>query len=59
MRAFLVDGGDGLVLVDTLFETDGRLVLEELRRLGRRAGDLKHIVITHGHRSHLGGAAAL
>lgn len=59
VRAFLLDGGDGLVLVDTLFETDGRLVLAELRRLGQRVGDLKHIVITHGHRSHLGGAAAL
>ena len=59
MRAFLVEGGDGFVLVDTLFETDGRVVLEELRQLGRRPNDLKHIVITHGHRSHLGGAAAL
>lgn len=59
MRAFLLEGSDGFVLVDTLFETDGGLVLEELRRQGRRAGDLKHIVITHGHRSHLGGAAAL
>jgi glyoxylase-like metal-dependent hydrolase (beta-lactamase superfamily II) len=59
VRAFLLDGGDGLVLVDTLFESDGRGVLEALRRLGRHAEDLKHIVITHGHRSHLGGAAAL
>jgi glyoxylase-like metal-dependent hydrolase (beta-lactamase superfamily II) len=59
VRAFLLDAGDGLTLVDTLFETDGRGVLEGLRRLGRRASDLEQIVITHGHRSHLGGAAAL
>ena len=59
VRAFLLEGGDGLTLVDTLFETDGRRVLDGLRALGRRPGDLKHIILTHGHRSHLGGAAAL
>jgi glyoxylase-like metal-dependent hydrolase (beta-lactamase superfamily II) len=60
VRAFLLDpGGSELTLVDTLFETDGRGVFEALRRLGRRATDLEHIVLTHGHRSHLGGVAAL
>jgi len=60
VHAFLLDGGGGeLTLVDTLFEDDGRLVLQELRRLGRSPRDLKRIVITHGHRSHLGGLAAL
>ena len=59
VRAFLLDAGGRLTLVDTLFETDGRGVLEEIRRMGRRVTDLEHIVITHGHRSHLGGVAAL
>ena len=60
VHAFLLDPGGGeLTLVDTLFETDGGAVLAALRRLGRRATDLKHIVLTHGHRSHLGGLAAL
>jgi glyoxylase-like metal-dependent hydrolase (beta-lactamase superfamily II) len=59
VRAFLVDDGHELTLVDTLFEGDARHVLEALRALGRRADELKHIVITHGHRSHLGGLAAL
>ena len=60
VRAFLLDPvGSELTLVDTLFDTDGALVLDEIRRLGRRESDLKHIVITHGHRSHLGGLAAL
>jgi glyoxylase-like metal-dependent hydrolase (beta-lactamase superfamily II) len=60
VHAFLIDdGGGALALVDTLFENDGRLVLEEIDRLGRRVTDLKRIALTHGHRSHLGGLAAL
>lgn len=60
VHAFLIDDGGGeLTLVDTLFENDGRLVLAEIDRLGRRASDLKRIALTHGHRSHLGGLAAL
>ena len=60
VRAFLVDAGGGeLILVDTLLENDGRLVFDALRRLGREPGDVKRILLTHGHRSHLGGVAAL
>ena len=59
VHAFLIDDGGELTLVDTLFERDGRLVLEAIRGLGRSVTDLKRIAITHGHRSHLGGLAAL
>jgi glyoxylase-like metal-dependent hydrolase (beta-lactamase superfamily II) len=59
VHAFLVDAGGELTLVDTLFEDDARLVLEALHRLGRSPTDIKRIAITHGHRSHLGGLAAL
>ena len=59
VSAFLVEEGNELTLVDTLFENDARLVLEAIRRLGRSVTDLKRIAITHGHRSHLGGLAAL
>jgi glyoxylase-like metal-dependent hydrolase (beta-lactamase superfamily II) len=59
VHAFLIDNARELTLVDTLFENDARLVLEAIRNLGRKASDLKRIAITHGHRSHLGGLAAL
>ena len=59
VSAFLIEDGGELSLVDTLFESDARLVLEAIRGLGRSVTDLKRIAITHGHRSHLGGVAAL
>lgn len=59
VSAFLVEDGNELSLVDTLFESDARLMLEAIRGLGRNVTDLKRIAITHGHRSHLGGLAAL
>jgi glyoxylase-like metal-dependent hydrolase (beta-lactamase superfamily II) len=57
--AFLLDDGASLTLIDTLYDTDGARVLAQLARMGRRAEDLAHIVITHAHRSHLGGVQAL
>ena len=59
VHAFLLESGGELSLIDTLFEDDARLVLDAIRQLGRRPGDLKRIAITHGHRSHLGGLFAL
>jgi glyoxylase-like metal-dependent hydrolase (beta-lactamase superfamily II) len=59
VHAFLFDDGHELTLIDTLFDTDGRRVLDQIARIGRSISDLKNIVLTHGHRSHLGGAAAL
>ncbi len=59
VHAFLLDVDGDLTLVDTLFETDARGVLEPISRIGRRVTDLKHIILTHGHRSHLGGLATL
>lgn len=59
VRAFLVEHGRELMLVDTLADKDAHLVLERIHRIGRRIGDLKTIVLTHAHRSHLGGLAEL
>jgi glyoxylase-like metal-dependent hydrolase (beta-lactamase superfamily II) len=58
-HAFLLEARGELTLVDTLFESDARVVLDALKRLGLSATQLKSIAITHAHRSHLGGLAAL
>ena len=59
VHAFLLEAGGELTLVDTLYDTDGHRILEAISSLGHSPSDLRHIVLTHAHRSHLGGVAAL
>ena len=59
VHAFLCDDGTELTLVDTLYDTDGARILRLIAKIGRQPADLRHIVLTHAHRSHLGGLAAL
>ncbi len=59
VRAFLIDDGTELTLIDTLLDQGGKLVLAELDSLGKKPQDLKRIILTHAHQSHLGGLAAL
>lgn len=60
IHAFLLDDGSGeLVLIDTLWDTDGAIVMARIGEMGRPLSSLKSIVLTHAHRSHLGGLAAL
>jgi glyoxylase-like metal-dependent hydrolase (beta-lactamase superfamily II) len=59
VRAFLVVDDDGLTLVDTLGEAHPFMILAAMRRLGRPVSDLKRILLTHAHFSHLAGVAAL
>lgn len=59
-RAYLLDDEDtGLTLIDTLADADARLVLEQIDRLGKTVNDLRRILLTHAHRSHLMGLARL
>jgi glyoxylase-like metal-dependent hydrolase (beta-lactamase superfamily II) len=59
VHAFLIDDGAELTVIDTLFDTDAGRIIERIRGIGRSVEDLKHIVLTHAHRSHLGGLATL
>jgi len=61
VHAFLLDPGDGqgLTLLDTLYDADAGRVIAAIEGAGRSMTDLKDIVLTHAHRSHLGGLAEL
>jgi glyoxylase-like metal-dependent hydrolase (beta-lactamase superfamily II) len=59
VHAFLLEDDDGLTLIDTLYDTDARLILDLMKRMKRKAEYLKRILLTHAHRSHLGGLATL
>ena len=59
VHAFLLDDGKGLTLLDALYDSDAGVLLEEIKQMGRQPWDLKNIIITHAHRSHIGGVAAL
>ena len=59
VHAFLVDNGTSLTLIDTLYDTDANFIVKVIEHMGRGVRDLKNIIITHAHRSHLGGLATL
>lgn len=59
VHAYLLDDGHGLTLIDTLYDDDGKVVLAEMARMGRTPVDLKQIILSHAHKSHVGGLAAL
>jgi len=59
VHAFLLDDGNGLTLIDTMYNDDARHVLAELKDIGRAPADIRHIILTHAHKSHVGGVAAL
>ena len=46
-KAVIVDGGDGLIVIDTLYDADAGDILDELKRMGKGPADIKHIVLTH------------
>ncbi len=59
VNAFIIDGDEGIVLVDTGLPKRTGAILESLADIGRSAKDITAILLTHGHVDHLGGAAAL
>jgi glyoxylase-like metal-dependent hydrolase (beta-lactamase superfamily II) len=59
VHAFLIEDQGELTVIDTLFDVDAGLILAEIARMGRTVRDLKHLILTHAHRSHLGGLARL
>ena len=60
LNAFLLQGDDGsLTLVDAGTKRAPQTVLAALAALGRAPGDVTHLLLSHAHNDHAGGARAL
>jgi glyoxylase-like metal-dependent hydrolase (beta-lactamase superfamily II) len=56
-NAFLIEGDDGLTLIDAGFPGKEEVVFGAIRELGRSPDQIKHLIFTHGHPDHIGSAA--
>lgn len=52
---YLIDTGDGLILIDTGYGHEIDFLIENIETLGFRVEDIKIIVHSHGHYDHFGG----
>jgi metallo-beta-lactamase class B len=59
VSAYLIDTGDGLVLIDTAWGEYADHVLDAVRRLGFDPADVRYVLPTHGHFDHVGGAGRI
>ena len=58
-RSFIIDGDEGVTLIDTGLPKKDGSIIEVLSSIGRSVGDVRRICITHGHVDHFGNAAVL
>jgi glyoxylase-like metal-dependent hydrolase (beta-lactamase superfamily II) len=58
-RVYLVEDPDGLTIIDAGLDSAAGKVVKQLEASGRKASDVKRILITHGHPAHVGGLPGL
>lgn len=58
-RSYLVEGHDGLALIDTSSKSASSGILAAISAIGRRPEDLRTIVATHYHFDHTGNVSTL
>ena len=59
ISAILIAGDEGHVLIDGGTEQGAELIVENIRQLGFRLGDIKYLLMSHEHLDHVGGIARL
>ena len=58
-HAYLVDGDEGVTLVDTGLPGKFDVIADALAHIGRTPQDIRAVLITHAHADHTGNAAAV
>ncbi|MCP8308092.1 MAG: MBL fold metallo-hydrolase [archaeon] len=56
---YLVEGNEGLALIDTGMHGNERAILNTIKRIREKPSDLKLILLTHGHTDHAGNIVLL
>lgn len=59
VACYLIDTGDGLILIDTAMHETAYLMIENIRKLGYELTDIKKILLTHAHIDHIGAARTM
>jgi len=59
VNAYLLEGKEGLILVDSGIPGSAKKILDAVRSLGKQPADVKHILVTHLHGDHTGSLAVL
>ena len=57
--AYLIDTGDGCILLDTAIPESLYLLVDAVHQTGHEMRDIRMILLSHAHFDHIGGAAAL
>lgn len=58
-HVYLLDGKDELALVDVGAGMGAEAIVDNVRRLGFDPGHIRHVILTHAHGDHAGGAARM
>lgn len=59
VNSYIIDGDEGVTLVDTLMPKNDQTIAKALAEIGRSLSDITAIVVTHSHSDHTGSAAAI
>jgi glyoxylase-like metal-dependent hydrolase (beta-lactamase superfamily II) len=58
-RVYLIRGNDGYTLIDASIAPAANAILKQSAAIGVKPGDIRQILITHGHPDHVGALPAL
>ena len=59
VNSYIIDGDEGVTLIDTLLPKKQDVIAEGLKQIGRSLTDVEAILLTHCHADHAGSAAAI